>query len=127
MFILGMLFLVISYFGIIMPGIPAIPFIILSGYFFLNSSETLYNWMLRQRILGTVLRKFNREEGVSQKAIWFVISQLWVSLIIAQILFSMNIYVQIALNLAGLVGSLLIYYLLKSSNKSESYHERKRT
>lgn len=113
MMILGILFLLISYFGIIMPGIPAIPFILLSGYFFLNSSETLYTWMLKQRIIGNVLRKFNSVEGVSKKAIWFVISQLWVSLIIAQLLFSMNIYVLIAVNLAGLAGSLFIYQLLK--------------
>lgn len=112
-FCLGIIFLVLSYIGIILPGIPAIPFILLSGWFFLNSSDALYNWMLKQRVIGKILRKFYSGEGVSKKMKWFVISQLWVSLIVAQFIFTMHWAGMLLINSVGILSSLLIYRLMK--------------
>ncbi len=115
-FILGLSFLVLAYIGIILPGIPGIPFILLSGWFFLKSSDKLYNWMLRQRILGKVLNKFN-SGNVSSKAKWFVISQFWVSIIVAQFIFTLSIPIIILLNSIGVVGSIVIYRLLSHGKR----------
>lgn len=110
---LGLFFLVLAYIGIILPGIPGIPFILLSGWFFLRSSDKLYAWMMRQRILAKVLTKFNGEK-VSEKAKWFVISQYWVSIIIAQLIFSLSLTFMIGLNVVGVIGSFIIYKLLSN-------------
>lgn len=115
-FVLGLIFLVLAYVGIIMPGIPGIPFILLSGWLFLKSSDKLYNWMLRQRILGKVLTKFSNGK-VSSKAKWFVISQFWVSILVAQFIFTLSIPVHILLDSIGLVGSVIIYRLLTHGRK----------
>jgi uncharacterized membrane protein YbaN (DUF454 family) len=110
--ILGFVFLVLAYIGIAMPGIPAIPFILLAGWFFVNSSESLYNWMLRQRFLGKALKKFG-EKGNSTKVKWFVISQFWVSLIVAQFVFDLSYPMIIAINTVGIIGSIVIFKLIK--------------
>lgn len=110
--VLGFVFLVLAYIGIVMPGIPAIPFILLSGWFFINSSEPLYNWMLRQRFIGKALTKFS-ENGNSKKAKWFVISQFWVSLIVAQFVFDLSFLQIILINCVGVIGSFVIYRLIK--------------
>ena len=110
---LGLVFLVLAYIGIIMPGIPGIPFILLSGWFFLRSSDKLYAWMMRQRILAKVLTKFNGEK-VSEKAKWFVISQYWVSIIVAQLVFKLSLAAIIGLNAVGVIGSIVIYRLLSN-------------
>jgi len=112
-FVLGLIFLILSYVGIILPGIPAIPFILLAGWFFLNSSTTLYNWMLSKRIIGKVLTKFFSNTGVSKKMKWFVISQFWISIIVAQFVFNLSIYPIILINFTGIAGSVLIYRLIK--------------
>ena len=110
---LGFLFLVLAYIGIILPGIPGIPFIILSGWFFLKGSKRLHAWMMKQRILAKVLNKFNSGK-VSEKAKWFVISQFWVSIIIAQLVFKMPLSGMIMLNVLGIIGSIVIYRLLSN-------------
>lgn len=112
-FILGLIFLSLAYIGIIMPGIPGIPFILLSGWFFIRSSDKLYNWMMRQRVLAKVLNKFSKE-NISGRAKWFVISQYWVSIIVAQLLFTLSLAFIIGLNAIGVIGSIIIYRLLSN-------------
>jgi uncharacterized membrane protein YbaN (DUF454 family) len=110
--VLGLACLVFSYFGIIMPGVPAIPFILLAAWFFLQSSEKLYEWLYRRKIIGKVLQKYFSKEKLHPGAKWFVISQLWVSLILAQILFISQPLYFIIINVVGLLSSVIIYKLL---------------
>ena len=112
---LGVLFLVLSYFGIIMPGIPAIPFILLAGWCFLKSSESLYNWMLSRKYIGPMLKKYFSSEKVSKGAIWFVISQLWLSIIIAIFLFKLKTITIISVIVIGILCSVIIYKLLNKT------------
>ncbi len=108
---LGMLFLILSYFGIIMPGVPAIPFIFLAAFFFTFSSKKLYNVMLRQRLIGNVLRAFSSARS-KRRYVLFVISQLWVSIIVALILFVKHTEMILLLIAAGIIFSLLLYRLM---------------
>lgn len=110
---LGLFFLVLAYIGIILPGIPGIPFILASAWFFMKSSDKLYAWMMRQRMLAKVLNKFNGEK-VSEKTKWFVISQFWVSIVVAQLIFTLSLPFIIGLNTIGIIGSIIIYRLLSN-------------
>ncbi len=108
---LGLTFLVLAYFGIIMPGVPAIPFILLALFFFANGSEKLHGWMLRQKIIAKIVSKTNTKKGsVGFKA--FVISQLWVSIIVAENIFVTNVYYGILLIVAGVGFSFVTYVLM---------------
>jgi len=111
-FFLGLCSLVMAYIGIILPGVPGIPFILLSAWFFLQSSPRLYGFMLNNKITGRVVKKYFSGDKVSAKAKWFVISQLWVSLIIAQIFFIRGINGYIIINSIGIVTSILIYKII---------------
>jgi len=111
-FILGIFCLVLSYFGILLPGVPAIPFIILSGWFFIQSSDKIYNWMLKQRIIGKILKKYFSEDKTSIKVKLFIISQLWISLIIAQVFFINEFNHLIIINILGVIVSILLYLIL---------------
>lgn len=110
--ILGIIFLVLAYIGILLPGIPAIPFILLSGWFFLKSSDKLYAWMLRRRFIGPVLEKFYSSEKTSNGMKWFVISQLWVSVIVAHLVFPLATLGLVLLYSAGIISSIIIYKLI---------------
>ncbi len=107
--LLGLLFLVLAYIGILLPGIPAIPFILLAAWCFLQSSEKLYQWLLRQKIIGTVLQKYAAGKKISKPLVWLVISQLWVSLIVAQWLWKPYYVYAIIINISGVLGSMFLY------------------
>ncbi|WP_343667586.1 YbaN family protein [Chitinophaga sp.] len=110
---LGCVFLLLAYIGILLPGVPTIPFILLAGWFFMRGSDRFYQWLLRRRFMGKVLARYSHGEGVSKGMVWLVISQLWVSLIVAQGLLRPEVWVMVVINAAGLAGSMLIYRMLK--------------
>lgn len=112
-FVLGFFFLVLAYFGIIMPGVPAIPFILLSAWLFLQSSDRLFDWLRKRKYIGRVIEKYFSGNKVSKGSIWFVISQWWVSLIVAQVIIRPNWNWIIYINLFGILGSVAIYYLIE--------------
>ena len=109
--LLGLTFLVLTYFGIIMPGVPAIPFILLALFFFANGSESLHEWMLRQKIIAKIVKKVNTKNGnIGFKL--FVISQLWVSILVAQYIFVTNVNYTILLMISGIGFSIVTYALM---------------
>lgn len=115
---LGLIFLVLAYFGIIMPGVPAIPFILLSAWLFLQSSDRLYDWLRKRKYIGKVIEKYFSGNKVSKGAIWFVISQWWVSLIVAQVIIRPDLKWIVLINVISVIGSVLIYLLLQSQSNS---------
>jgi len=106
--LLGTLSLVLAYISVIMPGIPGIPFIILTAWFYMRSSDRLYNWLIKRSLLGKVLRRFTTGKNVTKSFKWLVVSQLWVSITVACIyLIKQNEYRIIAVA-AGVLVSVLI-------------------
>ncbi|MDH5607880.1 MAG: YbaN family protein, partial [Cyclobacteriaceae bacterium] len=90
---------------------PAIPFILLAAFFFANSSDTLYQWMLRQKLLATLLAKARTKKGHTGFKL-FVISQLWVSIIVALYLFVRDPYAIATILVAGTGCSIAMYTLM---------------
>ena len=116
---LGIFFLILAYIGIIVPGIPGIPFVLLAGWCFLKSSKKLYDWMLNRKYIGPLLRKYFSGEKVSKGAIWFIISQLWLSIILAIFLFTLTTVFKFSIVAIGILCSIVIYKLLNRTSKKE--------
>ena len=116
--ILGFCFLIFAYIRILLPGVPAIPFILLAAWCFLNSSEKLFQWMLRQKLLGKIFKRYTSNEKMPKPVVWFVISQLWVSLFVAEIILKPGWGYIIAINLTGVVASVFLYRFLRNSKWS---------
>lgn len=109
---LGIVSLILAYIGILLPGVPAIPFVLLAGYFFLNSSPKLHQWLLERKFIGHLLKKYLSGTKKSKAIIWLIISQLWISFIVFQIILRPVFPVIVALNLLGIAVSIFIYKLL---------------
>lgn len=106
--LLGTLSLVLAYIGVIMPGIPGIPFIILTAWFYMRSSDRLYNWLVKRSLLGKVLRKFANGKNVSKSFKWLVVSQLWVSITVASFYLIQQNKFRLLTIAAGIFVSILI-------------------
>jgi uncharacterized membrane protein YbaN (DUF454 family) len=50
--------------GVLVPGIPAAPFVILAGYFFIRSSPEAHSWLRGARWFGPILRDWEAHRGV---------------------------------------------------------------
>ena len=58
------MFFLLGVLGVILPGLPATPFLLLTSYFLVRSSPRLNAKLLRSRIFGPILRDWQVKGGV---------------------------------------------------------------
>ena len=62
--LLAALFFVLAVFGVVLPGLPTTPFLLLTSYFLVRSSPRLNSRLLRSRTFGPLLRDWNRHRAI---------------------------------------------------------------
>jgi uncharacterized protein len=113
----GMLSLLLAYIGIIIPGFPGIPFIVLAAYFFTNSSPRLYNWMMRQWMMKKLLDRSRKiKRGVFRG---LIVSQIWFSVAVAELTLAHNTTAKILFAAGGLVLTVLTFVFMKAHKQLE--------
>ncbi len=63
-FIAAGLFLILGVAGVVLPGLPTTPFLLLTSYFLLRSSPALNKRLLNSRFLGPLLRDWDEHRGI---------------------------------------------------------------
>ena len=63
----GMACLGLGLLGVVLPGLPTTPFMILAAACFAHSSERFYNWILNHRTFGKLVRRFRAGKGIPLK------------------------------------------------------------
>ena len=54
--------------GIVVPGLPTVPFVLLSAFAAARGSRRLHRWLLAHRQFGPMIRDWERERAVSRRA-----------------------------------------------------------
>ena len=105
---LGMILVGLGFIGIILPGIPTTPFILLAAWLFSKSSKRFENWLTNHKIFGPIILNWRRYRGISlnskKYAIFIVILTF-----ITTMWFAFPYKIDILLALGGIVLCLFIY------------------
>ena len=75
--LLGSLSVGMGVIGIFVPGWPTTIFLIIASYFYIRSSEKLYNWLINNKILGIYLKNYYSGKGMPLNAKIFSILMMW--------------------------------------------------
>ena len=96
--------------GIFVPGWPTTIFLIIASYFYIRSSDKLYNWLLNNKILGIYLKNYYSGKGMPVKAKIFSISIMWVFGLLSIFLWipSNLIIIKIIVFILLIIGSIFI-------------------
>ncbi len=93
--------------GIFVPVMPTTVFFLLAAYFYARSSPRFYDWLLNNRWFGAYIRNYRAGRGVPLRqkvftlvVLWltlgytgiFVVSTLWVRLLLAVIAISVTVH-----------------------------------
>jgi len=60
----GIICVGLAYMGVLLPGLPTTPFLILASYCFLRSSPRLHRWLHRSPIFGRLLSDWETHRGM---------------------------------------------------------------
>jgi uncharacterized membrane protein YbaN (DUF454 family) len=83
--ILGTLFLLVGILGVVLPLLPATPFLLLASACYVRGSHTLHRWLMRNKYLGTYITTLKEHRGMPLQAKILTITVLW-----ASVLFSLS-------------------------------------
>ena len=118
---LGTLFLLVGILGVILPLLPATPFLLLASACYVRGSHTLHSWLMSNPYLGTYITNMKEHRGMPRKAKIMTIAVLWASL-----LFSMyrveSLLVDATLLMVGIGVTTLIVRLKTVGQHGEQDH-----
>lgn len=112
----GSISLVLGIAGIFMPVLPTTPFLLLTAFCYLRSSERLYSWLINHRVFGKYIYNYITHKAVTPKTKRVAIMSVLLSISLSIYLVP-NIYVDILLILIGLA---VTWYLISLNTISPS-------
>lgn len=117
---LGFISLTLGLIGIVTPGLPTTPFILLTGVLFAKGSPRLHQKLLNNKLTGKYLRRVN--EGLSTKGVAISIAFMWCMIFFTTfVAFKNNLtmqYVMISLGMIGTVAQIIV--LRKKKRKCQA-------
>lgn len=109
--ILGSFFLILGAVGIFIPLLPTTPFWLLTCWFYLRSSDKLYNRAMSNRYFGSYVRNFLVDKAIPLRSKIISVSIMWLSAIMTSLYLIEYLWVKILLILisAGVTWHILSF------------------
>lgn len=94
--------------GILLPGLPTTPFLLLAAYCFARSSEHFHSWLINHRWFGNYVRNFEEGRGMTRRAKATTLLFMWLSFGFTIILFVPVVWGQAGMFLMATIVSIYI-------------------
>tara|TARA_B100000700_G_scaffold238458_1_gene264914 strand:- start:3170 stop:3610 length:441 start_codon:yes stop_codon:yes gene_type:complete len=82
-FCLGFTSMAIGLIGIVVPGLPTTPFMILAAACFAKSSQKFYDWIINNRLFGEHVKNYREGKGIPKKSKPVILITLWTFVLFA--------------------------------------------
>lgn len=82
-FSLGMIFTGIGLIGVVIPGLPTTPLMILAAACFAKSSQRFYNWILNNRMFGEHVKNYREGNGIPKRSKPVILGTMWAFVLFA--------------------------------------------
>ena len=81
--ILGLLFVAIGLIGVVVPGLPTTPLMILAAACFAKSSQRFYDWIINNRVFGSHVKNYREGNGIPKRSKPTILATMWVFVLFA--------------------------------------------
>lgn len=116
--VLGGLSVLAAALGVVVPGLPTTPFVLLASWCFYQSSPRLQKWLL-QSFLGQYIRDYQRRGGITTRKRVYIILLMLAMVSISLIFFIHSTLLRIVVAAAALIGCIVVGFVLpKAKNDS---------
>ena len=101
----------LSVVGVVVPGVPTVPFVLLTSYCLVRSSPALNDRLLRSRLFGPLLYDWQRYGGVRPGVKWTATCATLVILLVSALAFEMSGWTLVVVLSLAAIGILWIWRL----------------
>jgi len=116
--ITGTVFTGVGIFGILVPILPTTPFLLLATACFVRGSQSFYNWLLNNRLLGIYISSYVQGKGMPHRVKVFTVVLLWTTIGLSMWLATQDILIRVILVLVA-VGVTIHIILIKNYDKKK--------
>ncbi|MFA5444934.1 MAG: YbaN family protein [Bacteroidales bacterium] len=117
---LGTLCLALGIAGIVVPGLPATPFFLLTAGLYVRSSENLYQKLLNSPIAGPYIKEFRANKGMTKSGKVKVLIFMWLMITLSCVfLIPSELVILIVLG-TGVIGSIVMGFVVPTVNPGSS-------
>lgn len=106
--VLGSIFLALGFVGVIVPGLPTTPFLLLSAACYVRSSKRLHSWLLNHKIFGKFIREFSEKRSVSIKSKIISLLIMWSMISLSVFVFIDSVIIKGGIVVLGIAGTAVI-------------------
>ena len=82
-FSLGMIFTGIGLIGVVIPGLPTTPLMILAAACFAKSSQRFYYWIINNRMFGEHVKNYREGNGIPKRTKPVILGTMWAFVLFA--------------------------------------------
>ena len=84
--VLGSISLGVGLFGVVIPVLPTTPFLLLTAFFYMRSSDRLYQWLIHHKLWGRHLNDYITYRAIKKSTKIASLLFLWFTLTVSMIL-----------------------------------------
>ena len=82
-FFSGFIIMSIGLVGIIVPGLPTTPLMILAAACYARSSQKFYDWIINNKMFGHHVKNYREGKGIPRKSKPIILGTMWVFVLFA--------------------------------------------
>lgn len=105
----GVISLVLAVAGVILPGLPTTPFVLLAAGCFAKSSPRMHAWLLANRWLGPMVRDWEANRSLPLKVKWLASTMMLVMVALSAWHLMNRPWLAVAVVGSGLLGAWVVW------------------
>jgi uncharacterized membrane protein YbaN (DUF454 family) len=113
---LGTISLFIGAIGILIPGLPTTPFLLLTAVLYVRSSDRLYDALITNKHLGAYILKFRTEKGMRKGLKLYSVIIMWIMIIATCLFFITSGSLKLFLLVLGIIGTIVMLLFIPTVN-----------
>ena len=113
--IAGSVFVVLGAFGVILPGLPTTPFLILAAACYIRSSQKLYDWLIANKTFGPYLKDYREGKVIPKRAKKIALIMMTIFVGYAVLFALDDLVVRAVVLILGLIGFFYVAYRVPSA------------
>jgi uncharacterized membrane protein YbaN (DUF454 family) len=114
----GLAFTALAGFGLVLPGLPTTPFLLLAAACFARSSPRLHAALLQSRLFGQHLQHWNTHRSITPAVRWWAILFVVVGVSCSLYFGNLPTWLEVVVTTAALIGLVVVFRLPVRSRTS---------
>ena len=108
LWVAGSVSLVLGIIGILLPGLPTTPFILLAAACYAKASPRLHQWLLKHRWFGPMLRDWESDRSLTRRTKTIAVASMLIMVSFSLWTFQGRPTVQMVLLVTGAIGAFVV-------------------